>query len=135
MERNVPRSSLPFLRASLIGVELLMALNAAGGGIYGLNGARDIPREWLSGSPFPDYFVPSLFLLVVVGGSMLIAALLVLLRPCRGARASLLAGVVLMLWIIVQVAIIGPVSLLQPACFVAGLLISGLALLLRRRLG
>jgi hypothetical protein len=50
------------------------ALNAFGGGFYGLSGARDIPKEWLAGSPFTDYFIPSFILFFVVGGSMLLAA-------------------------------------------------------------
>src|SRR5690242_15281521 len=35
------------------------ALNAFGGGYYGLSGADGIPTEWLQGSPFSDYLVPS----------------------------------------------------------------------------
>lgn len=53
------------------------ALNAAYGGYYGLSGAKGVPLEWLSGSPFRDYFIPSLILLVVVGGSFLSRATLI----------------------------------------------------------
>jgi hypothetical protein len=56
-------------RYTLGGLLALVAVNAFGGGYYGLAGAEGIPREWLAGSPFHSYFVPSLFLLVVVGGS------------------------------------------------------------------
>jgi hypothetical protein len=65
------------------------ALNAFGGGWYGLSGARGVPTEWLRGSPFRDYSVPSLLLLVVVGGSFLIAAIAALVAA-RG-RVSMSA--------------------------------------------
>ena len=63
-------------RIILIVLELVVALNAVGGGIYGLAGAAGVPVALLRGSPFQSYFWPSLILLVVIGGSMLTAALL-----------------------------------------------------------
>jgi hypothetical protein len=65
-----------------LGVLLLFsALNALGGGSYGmLGGAKGIPLEWLAGSPFRDYFIPSLILFAVVGGSTLLAGIAVLAR-------------------------------------------------------
>ena len=38
-----------------------LALNAFGGGYYGMSGAKDVPLEWLEGGPFKNYFIPSLF--------------------------------------------------------------------------
>ena len=60
-----------------LGVLLLFsALNALGGGSYGmLGGAKGIPLEWLAGSPFRDDSIPSLILFAVVGGSTLSPAL------------------------------------------------------------
>ena len=34
---------------------LLVAINAFGGGYYGMAGAKDVPVEWLEGSPFHNY--------------------------------------------------------------------------------
>jgi hypothetical protein len=51
------------------------ALNAFAGGYYGMSGAEDVPKEWLEGSPFDDYFIPGLVLFVVVGGSSLAATI------------------------------------------------------------
>jgi hypothetical protein len=90
------------------------ALNAVGGGIYGLMGAKEVPLAWLEGSPFATYFVPSLILLCVVGGSLVLGAIAVF-ASWRSARVlSTCAGIILLLWIAVQVAIIGFVSWLQP---------------------
>ncbi len=103
------------------------ALNAFAGGYYGLSGAKGIPTEWLAGSPFTNYFVPSLILLVVVGGSLLVAAIAVFARLRMGRFAALGAGIVLLIWIVVQVAIIGYVSWMQPTTAIGGVLIVVLA--------
>lgn len=126
-------SEVRAVRIILVVLEALLALNAAGGGIYGLTGAAGVPREWLQGSPFESFFVPSLILIAVVGGSALVAATLVVLRPPLGAWASLGAAAILFVWIAVQVGIIGLVSWLQPTCIVLALVIGGLAVALRRR--
>lgn len=83
-------------------------------------GAEDVPREWLEGSPFEDYFVPGLVLFAVVGGSLLGAAVAVFadLRLARGA--SFMAGGIVLAWLAVETAIIGYVSWMQPATMVGG---------------
>ena len=118
------------IRLLLGGLLAFGALNAFAGGYYGLSGAPGVPREWLAGSPFTDYFIPSLILFVLVGGMLALAAVMVFRRH-RLARAGAAAtGVVVLLWIIVQVAIIGYVSWMQPATCAAGLLVLLLAFLL-----
>ncbi len=104
-----------WIRRTLGGLLLLVAINALGGGIYGLTGAKDVPTTWLKGSPFHDYVVPSIILVVCVGGSALLAAFAVFRRHRLRLKAAYSCGVVLMLWISVQLAIIGFVSWLQPA--------------------
>lgn len=115
------RSSV--IRYLLGGLLAFGALNAFGGGVYGLSGAEGVPLELLEGSPFRTYFVPSLILLVIVGGSFLFAAIAVF-AGSRVARVSaLIAGAVVLVWIVVQVSVIGYVSWMQPATAVGGLLI------------
>ena len=121
------------VKTALIALQLLVAANAVGGGIYGLAGAKDVPTEWLEGSPFHSYTVPSLFLLGVVGGGMLVATAAWLLRRRIAPWLSLGMGVTLMLWIVAQVAIITLNSWLQPASFAAGLAITALAVYALRR--
>jgi hypothetical protein len=98
------------------------ALNAFAGGYYGLSGAEGVPREWLAGSPFSDYVVPSLVLFVVVGGALALAAVMVFRGHPLARAIACAAAAVLLVWIVVQVAIIGYVSWMQPATFAAGLL-------------
>lgn len=104
------------------------ALNAFAGGIYGLAGAKDIPREWLRGSPFVDYLVPSVVLVAVVGGSFLLAAIAVFARWRRDGSFALAAGVIVLGWLAIEIGIIGYVSWMQPATAVGGGLVVALAL-------
>jgi hypothetical protein len=123
----VGRSQSSTVRYVLGGLLAFGALNAFAGGFYGLSGAKGVPTEWLEGSPFSDYTFPSVFLLAVVGGSFLVAAVAVFAHS-RIARASALtAGTVVLAWIVVQVAIIGYVSWMQPATAISGLLVLLLA--------
>lgn len=120
-------------RLALVGLLALVALNAVGGAWYGLAGAQGVPAEWLDGSPFDSYLVPSLYLGVVVGGSHAAAALLVAARHAFARRAAILAAAVLASWILAQLLVIGPVSFLQPAMLVAALATTILARPERRR--
>lgn len=91
----------------------LVALNAIGGGYYGLAGAKGVPKEWLDGSPFSDYLIPSLILVFIVGGTSLGAAMAVFAGLPAARRLAAGAGVVLVAWIAAEVAIIGAESWLQ----------------------
>ena len=112
----------------LLGVLLAFgALNAFGGGYYGMAGAEGVPTAWLEGSPFTDYVVPSAILFVVVGGSSLLAAIAVLARRRSGRMLALAAGVIVLGWLTVQLAIIGYVSWMQPTTAIAGIVVLALA--------
>ncbi len=122
-------------RLGLIGLELLISLCAVGGAAYGLSGAENMPREWLDGTPFHSYLVPSLVLLIAVGGGMALAAGLLMTHDEFAPEASIVAGLVLVAWILIQVLIIVPdggFSWLQPAMLVIGLAIALGGLRLRR---
>lgn len=96
-------------------------------------GAEGVPQEWLRGTPFDSYFVPSLILLVAVSGGSFIAAVAVFGRHGLARPAGWIAGGILLVWIAAQVAIIGYVSWLQPTYFVIALLIIALTTALRPR--
>src|ERR1700686_2744041 len=63
------------IRITLAVIEALIGLGAIGGGLAILTGAFDqwFPVDWLQGTPFSDYTIPGLILLIVVGGGMLLA--------------------------------------------------------------
>jgi hypothetical protein len=115
------------IRYTLAILLFVIALNALGGGYYAMAGAKDVPMEWLEKSPFKSYFIPGLFLFVVIGGTCLFTSIAVLLRKRYGRVLSFICGVLLVIWIIIQVRIIGYVSWLQPAVVIGGVLILLLA--------
>jgi hypothetical protein len=121
------------LRYALCGLLAFGALNAFAGGYYGLAGAKDVPLEWLEGTPFSSYVIPSLILFTVVGGALLAAALVVFTRMRRSAELALAAGVVVFVWLAAETAMIGYVSWMQPATAMGAALILVLAELMRRR--
>ena len=106
----------------LLVLEIVVAANAVGGGLYGLSGAEGVPPEWLDGSPFETYLIPSLALLVVVGGTMAIAATALVVHHRRAPGLSIGAGVVLLAWLAIEMLII-PLSWLQPTFLVVAILV------------
>ena len=101
----------------------LMAIGCFAGGYYGMSGAAQLPLEWLNGSPFPDYFIPSLFLFAVVGGVNLIASILIYKRHRWSQPAGHIAGLLVLAWTAAQVAIIGYQSWMQPAVAIIGIFV------------
>lgn len=118
-------------RWSLVAVLALVALNAFAGGYYGMTGAEHVPTEWLAGSPFETYLVPSIILFVVVGGAFALAAVAVSTRRRYARVAAAVAAGVGVAWLTTQVAIIGYVSWMQPATAAAIVVVTLLVLRLR----
>jgi hypothetical protein len=87
-----------------------------------------IPAAWLLESPFATLRVPAITLIVLVGGSNLVAALLLIAGQRYGAIASIVAGTCLIGFEIVETAVIGLRMWLQPFCFALGVAILLLAL-------
>lgn len=107
-------------------VSTAIAVNAMGGAWYGLRGAPAVPLEWLRGTPFTDYRMPSVALGVGVGGTCALAAVTAWRGRRRAPATAILAGGVLSAWIVARVATIGLRSPLQPAMAAAGAVLIGL---------
>lgn len=87
-------------------VLMVMAINAFLGGYYGMAGAKDVPKEWLEGSPFTSYFIPGLILLLCVGGSSLMAAIAVFRKYARAPEVVATCAIIILIWLSVQIGII-----------------------------
>ena len=94
------------IRIALVVLEVFVALGAIAGGIGLLTGAIPASLEGLQGSPFVDYTIPALSLMVIVGGCMLFAAATILSRREIGILASALAGLMMMCFEVVEAAVI-----------------------------
>jgi hypothetical protein len=115
-------------RIALVLLELLIGLNAVWGGVMLMTDSWKLGHDWLDNTPFDSWFLPGLALLLVIGGSQLAAAATLLARRPYAREASIVAGQVLIGWIIVQLAwlqVFHPV--MQPAMLAAGLVIASLA--------
>jgi hypothetical protein len=106
-------AATPLLRicgAILFVASVFVALTAVGGGITLAIGFDKFPPEWLTGTPFRSYVIPGFILAVVVGGSAAAAAAAVLRKASTGALVSLLAGAILLGWLLGERLILPPVA-------------------------
>lgn len=113
---------------NVLGILLvLVAINAFGGGYYGMAGAEGVPIEWLEGSPFTSYFIPSLILFIGIGGWTLFTSIAVFRKTKFARTAAFISGVIIIVWLSVQIFFIGYVSWMQPVTGIAAFLILFLA--------
>lgn len=75
--------------------------------------AMQVSLEFLKNSPFPDYFIPGLILLVVLGGGSLCAALVAILKVRWYPTLVAFMGCVLVAWIVVQMLMLKVLFYLQ----------------------
>lgn len=87
-------------------------------------------RAELADTPFDGFLTPGMILSIIVGGGLLTAAWTVWMRYPLGASASLVAGCILLGWIVVEAVLIDDGRPLQATIFVLALMTLGLAWLL-----
>ena len=133
---------------SLAGVTVILLLEGVGGLLGGVQMLGDpfgspmgMSIEMLAGTPFGSYLIPGLLLTLVLGVYPLLAALLLWWRPAWRAMAPLerltgchwswcvavTAGLAMIVWIGVQVAMLGPVHFLQAVVAGMGLVVVAVA--------
>jgi hypothetical protein len=96
-------------RIAVVAIAAVIGVGALFGG-YGLLSDAEglgVKESWLDGTPFPDYRVPGLVLLVVVGGGMLLTAASALFRSRFAGLAALAMGLTLLVWGVVETITIG----------------------------
>lgn len=88
------------IRIALFVIEVFIGLCAIGGGLAILTNAfhfnQWLPVEWLADTPFRDYTVPGLVLLIIVGGGMLTAAVTVFVQRAWAVLFSAAMGLIMM---------------------------------------
>jgi len=123
------------IRITLVVLEAFVGLGAVAGGIGLLTGVIPASLSGLQGSLFVDYTIPALLLMIIVGGSMLLAAATILTGREFGVLASVFAGLAMMIFEIVEAAVIDRIGgselviavVLQAFYFVLGLAIFALS--------
>ena len=100
----------PWTVKLLIGLIIVQALSAIGGGVGLIQDPVEnigMPVSLLEGSPFDDYLIPGLILLVVVGLEPLIAFFGLIKGHTWGWWVALVAGGDLLIWVIAEILLLG----------------------------
>ena len=116
----------------LIGLEILLSIGALAGAVGLMSGSIDL-GESAGDLPFDSPFLGGVALAVLNGVLPAIVARAAVLRKPWAPTGHIAVGVVLAVWITVQVAFIGLGAWLQVIYFGYGLLIIVLGLVLVRR--
>jgi hypothetical protein len=118
------------IRIPLLIVNPFVAVTAVVGGlalVTGLEGDR-FPLKLLESTPFSSYVLPGLILTVVVGGSATLAVIALLHGLDNGASVSIVAGAILMGWIIGEALLLHQPSWFEAFYFALGLTMAALGL-------
>ncbi|EWM10238.1 hypothetical protein [Kutzneria sp. 744] len=128
------RDGDPWLLA-LAGLDALIALLAVWGGVELAVGAAafQLPVEWIAPLGLHSWLWPGIALIVVIGGSMAVAAVVSWNGTQRAAETSVAAGAILVAWLLFQYVLFGlqaPVQIIT-AILAAGVLAIGLGAAMR----
>jgi hypothetical protein len=112
------------IRYALVVLQIFVGITAVLGGI-GLvsdpSGAKmNVPLELLKNSPFANYLIPGLVLLLVIGVGHVVVGIITFLRHRYSGNMAILFGAFLALYMITEVWFIGLVNISQPLYFVLG---------------
>jgi hypothetical protein len=116
-----------FVSLGALPVGVLMVLFPSGKQIQ-------MPLEILDGSPFNNFLVPGIILFLINGVGQLTAGLMSFRRHPLAGYTGAVFGMGLMIWIFVQVSMIGGGHILQYSYFFLGTIETALAFLIQRRI-
>ncbi len=99
------------LRITLAVIQLFVAIGALPAGFGMLSdtsgASLGMTTDWLARAPFHTFLLPGLYLFFINGLSNLMNSILLFRNYKYSGELGILLGILLVLWIIVQVAIIG----------------------------
>jgi hypothetical protein len=99
------------IRISLVTLHLVLGLMAAGAGqaLARKPSGEDLRFEtgWLKRSPFPDYRIPGLFMVLVIAPGNLVSFWSQVRCQPHASYLSMANGLLLIVWLIIQTAILG----------------------------
>lgn len=107
----------------LLGLLLFNGLTATAGGLALMTDWIPEQASWVRDTDFPSNYFAGVILMAVVGGSSLIAAAAVAKRSDGWQLASIVAGTIMVFWIVGEVASIRGFHFLQVIYLVTGALV------------
>ena len=115
------------LYPALVTLNIFLALTAIPGGFCLLTGIAAPPIEELNESWFKDYTIPGLALMIIVGGSALAAAIMLIRKYRFALFYSAIVGLIIMTFEFIEVLAIGSPTgaglVMQIIYFVLGVLL------------
>ena len=107
----------------LFGLLLFNGISAVGGGFALMT--EVIPRQasWIRHTDFGSLYLPGIILMDIVGGSSLLAALAMMKHVTGWQLCSLLTGLIMLSWIVGEIASIRAFHFLQVIYLVTGALV------------
>jgi hypothetical protein len=123
MNENMKNKLLTYFLGA---IQAFIGLTAIAGGfklVSNPNGIPDFPIEWLSNSPFNNYFIPGLVLLIVIGFGNVLAGTVTFLRKGYSGSIAALLGIFLILYMTIEVWFVSLRNFLQPLYFILGVLV------------
>lgn len=135
---DVSRAATLPLRRLILAASLFVAVSAVGGGaalVVWRAGDSFLPLAMLRYTPFTSFLVPGLILAIGVGGASLVCATLAWRRSLAAVDATILAGGVLTVWIVAEVAMLRGFHWLHALYGALGVALLGLGVHAVRRTG
>jgi len=115
-----------WLKNSLGLFQILIGLGALLGGWMLITdptgGELGMSLTWLAGTPFSNFLIPGIILFTINGLGTFVGSVSTLKSARFSGETAIALGVFMMLWIIIQVSLIGYMNFLQPLYFAVGVL-------------
>lgn len=96
---------------ALVVLLVMQGVGGIGGGLYLVldpdGGLIGLPLEWLEGSPFPDYLIPGITLVTILGIFPIVVAVAILQQKRWGIYGSIVVGAGLIIWMVVELLVVG----------------------------
>ena len=108
---------------ALLGLLLFNGLSATAGGLALMTEWIPEQSSWVRDIDFARNYFPGVILMAVVGGSSLVAAAAMVKRADGWQLASIVAGTIMVFWIIGEIASIRAFHFLQVIYLVTGALV------------
>jgi uncharacterized membrane protein YuzA (DUF378 family) len=90
-------------RGTLILLQVFVAFTASFGAVVVV---PTLPLEWLQAGPLTDYTIPA-FALGICGIAAVVAVILLIVAPRLGGLASMVAGLLMIIFEVVEIAVVG----------------------------
>jgi hypothetical protein len=94
-------------RIAMIAIELFIGIPAIPAGVGLIRNGLGMPADWIRHSLFPDYAVPGVLLIILIGAGMIGAAVVTMRWPVLAGPAGIMMGSVQVAWLAIETFIVG----------------------------